>query len=151
MKFFKSPAGVFSTLIFLLACGYVWLFYSTGTDVKYQSSNMQWADSEMSWKGRDLDVVLFNFYLYKLNCSQPNLELQRITPKPNWYNFEHWFNDYSEPKWQIPIGTANDNTKAGHYLSITEVKCNGKGVSPAVLGNIEKQRKLYIDRLRKNT
>ena len=100
--------------LFVIVIFFGWFFYTmnlNGTDLAFQSSDGEWADSEIQFKGRNFKSITFFFHLYKEKCNKPDVVLQRLTPKPEWYEIEHWFNDYNEPKWKIPLVEGNEKKR----------------------------------------
>jgi len=116
----------------VLAVGYLaWLVGAfSGTNIAFQSSDGEWADSEVVFKGRDYEYIRESFEIYRANCS-PTSVLQRTTLKPKWYALDHWFNDYSSPKWQVPYAPALPNAVDGYYPPVHIRHCANKG-SPLV-------------------
>jgi len=76
-----------------------------GTDLAFQSSDNGWADSEVQFKGRDFDSILSLFAGYKSRCERPDAVLQRTTDRPGPTSFTWWFDDFSQPKWTVPLAT----------------------------------------------
>ncbi|MEW6993139.1 hypothetical protein AADZ84_02585 [Colwelliaceae bacterium MEBiC 14330] len=138
-------------LAVLIIASYIWIFFSSGTDVKYQSSDYGWADSEMLWKGRDFDSIVFYFHLYKEKCHKPNVVLQRLTDRPNWFEPEHWFNNYRDPKWQVPLAKGDENTNLGYYPRAFTKHCYNSSSSQELIEKVEKQSNDFVRRLSQNT
>ena len=134
-------------LLYIVASTVIFLFFTSETNVKFQSSDKEWADSEVIFKGRNFESILFYFHLYKLKCNKPNVQLQRLTDKPNWYQIEHWLNDYDDLKWQVPLGEGNANTNSGYYPKVSENHCNNRGVKQEVWEQVDKQVQDYLDQL----
>lgn len=101
-----------------------------GSDVAFQSSDGQWADSEVQFKGRDFSAVAYRFEAHRIRCSAPEAMLQRITPRPSWYQWDNWFNNYSEPKWQVPYHEPYPHTASGHYRPADKAHCAYKALTP---------------------
>ena len=110
-----------------LAVGFLAWFVGafSGTNVAFQSSDGEWADSEMMFKGRDFGSIQRGFEAYRNNCSATSV-LQRTTPKPKWHTLDHWFNDYNSPKWQVPFAPALPNAVSGYYPPIHIRHCENK-------------------------
>lgn len=126
-RFIAFVLKISAVLIFLGVIVFVWALGAfDGTNVAFQSSDGEWADSEVLFKGRDFKGILFRFELYRASCS-PNAQIQRITPKPNWYEYNNWFNDYSSPKWHVPYHSALPNAKRGHYPPVSMKHCANVG------------------------
>jgi hypothetical protein len=104
------------TLIVLLLFGAaLWSVGFIGpTSVAFQSSDGEWEDSEVLFKGRKFEDVSPLFAEYRFRCN-PAVTLQRTTPRPPWYTLEHWFNDYSEPKWLVPYAEKLPTPATVHY------------------------------------
>ncbi|HEX5056973.1 MAG TPA: hypothetical protein VFX02_10800 [Gammaproteobacteria bacterium] len=109
-------------LIVLIAYPFI-AFNSKGTDVAFQSSDGNWADSEVLFKGRDFDSIVIYFELYKISCNAPDAQLQRVTDKPNIFSMSWWFDDFDLPKWKVPLamehpeslGDCDGARKEGEY------------------------------------
>jgi len=110
--------------VLALAVGYLAWFVGafSGTNVSFQSSDGEWADTEILFKGRDFGSIRRSFETYRVNCS-PNSVLQRTTLKPEWHTLDHWFNDYSSPKWRVPYFPALPNAVGGYYPPIHVKHC----------------------------
>jgi hypothetical protein len=108
----------------LLLCGMgLWSIGFLGpTWVKFQSSDGEWADSEILTKGRRFEDIATLFELYRSKCNSA-ASLQRTTRRPSWFTFEHWFNDYSEPKWLVPYAEGLPKTASGHYPEASANHC----------------------------
>ncbi len=74
----------------------IYLFDSKGTDVAFQSSDGNWADNEVLFKGRGFESMVFYFELYKIRCEVEDVSLQRVTDKPSIFKASRWFDDYSQ-------------------------------------------------------
>ena len=74
----------------------------SGTNVSFQSSDGNWADREIKFKGREFEEIAELFQMYKKRCNAPDATLERTTPSPVRDLPGSWFNDYSRPKWQVP-------------------------------------------------
>lgn len=105
MKYFKVIVGIlifFSiSFIVLINC----LFYSQGTDVAYISSDGKWADHEMLFKGRDFNQIVYFFEEYKIKCNAPDVRLERLRSKSEWYSFSSLFDKETDKKWQVPLSS----------------------------------------------
>lgn len=134
----------------ILAAVYISMFKSGGTDVAFQSSDKQWADSEVQFKGRDFNAIVAYFYLYKILCNKPNVKLERLTKKPKWYTLDNFFNNYADPKRQIPLGVGNENTLSGYYPKATAKSCYNQPVSMADMNSAESQGKAFIANLKQH-
>jgi hypothetical protein len=73
-----------------------------GSDVSVVSSDGRFADVEVLSKGRTYRIIRANFERYKLECKVANVVLQRTTVRPSRISLKHYFNDYTEEKWQLP-------------------------------------------------
>ena len=128
-NFVVFVAKIASVLILIGLFVFVWALGAfEGTNVAFQSSDGEWADSEVLYKGRDFEGILFRFELYRTKCS-PQAKLQRTTPKPNWYEYNSWFNDYSSPKWYVPYRSALPNAKSDDYPNLSIKHCANHGYS----------------------
>jgi len=152
MKLFKTASIIIIFLAITVSFTFVMLFHTDGTNVKFQSSDMNWANSEMLYKAKGLNAIVFHFHFYKLKCDKPDVSLQRITPKPSWYQWEYWFNDYDDLKWQIPLGKVNHKTKTGYYPNSGDKEhCFNKVTSQEILEQVQVEYQQYLDQLAKNT
>lgn len=101
---FLAGAGALCMLA-VLAARAPW----NGTAILFQSSDGNWAATEGAGK-RDLGFqgIQREFGDYKRKCGALALgaRLQRATPRPPWWNPTSWFDDYSEPQWQVPYAEA---------------------------------------------
>ena len=107
---------IYIASILVLVVGYrAWVIGTfRETDVSYQSSDGEWADTERTSKGRHFDDIRWLFEKYRKNCS-PSSVLQRTTKQPEWHTLAYWFNDYSLPKWQVPYAPPLPNAVGGYY------------------------------------
>jgi len=77
----------------------VWRFGAI--DVAFESSESNWADQEVLFKGRDFEGILGLFEKYKASCGLPNATLYRTT-EPTWYNVFGWWSYWHDAKWKVP-------------------------------------------------
>jgi hypothetical protein len=92
------------TIIFLVL-GY--LAYNNPS-ASFRSSDNQWADSEVVFKGRQFDnAIVPEFESYKLQCSAPKAKLIRTT-KQQWVDIFAWPSYFTNPKWRVPYGEPNE-------------------------------------------
>ena len=70
-------------------------------NVSFESSEGNWADQEVQFKGRDYEDILWYFEKYKTLCGLPNATLIRTT-KHNWYNVVAWWSYWHDTKWEVP-------------------------------------------------
>lgn len=89
--------------VFAFVFGY---FLFGNTDVDFRSSDGKWADGEVQFKGRNFDLIVFNFETYKLNCHAPQATLVRVTPQ-YWINIYAWPSYLSDKKWRVPFSDAH--------------------------------------------
>lgn len=75
-------------------------------DAAFQSSDGQWADSELQLKGRSFKRVVLQFELYKVRCGAPDAELLRVTQE-EWFNVFAWPSYVTDKKWRVPLGKMN--------------------------------------------
>jgi hypothetical protein len=106
------------------------------TWVTFQSSDGEWADSEILMKGRDFETLVTRFELYRAKCN-PAAALQRTTERPSWWMPEHWFNDYSEPKWLLPYSSRGAKTALVYYPPASAQHCANR---PATLEEVDEAR-----------
>ncbi|HTW36854.1 MAG TPA: hypothetical protein VMD53_19705 [Rhizomicrobium sp.] len=104
---YKSPVnyaayGALATIALLV--GYVrW----NNPSVAFRSSDGQWADSEVVFKGRTFkDVIVPEFEMYKLECSAPHATLLR-TDAIAWYDVFAWPSYLTNLKWRVPYAKPN--------------------------------------------
>lgn len=87
---------------FLLLFGYIafGLFHIHSPDVKFESSDGKWSDSEMQFKGRTYKSVIASFNNYKKQCNAPATKIFRVS-KFNFYNIFAWPNYFFDEKWKV--------------------------------------------------
>lgn len=75
---------VIYVILGLLSIGFIALnalsFYVFGkpeTNIRVQSSDGEWADGEVLFKGRDFESLVFTHELYKLACNAPSATIER--------------------------------------------------------------------------
>jgi hypothetical protein len=85
-------------IVFFLVFGFLFL---RNTDATFRSSDGKWADSEITFKGRDFRLIVINFEDYKLKCQAPKATLLRATSR-NWINVFAWPNYLLDKKWHVP-------------------------------------------------
>lgn len=105
----------------------------SGTDVKFQSSDGEWAAPELRFKGEDFMHVATEFEAYRAKCS-PAAVLQRTTMPPSWHEWQYWFNDYSQCKWKVPYAQPVHAEERYPRLSP-----NAKGCAAEVIQDHERQ------------
>ncbi|ABD81586.1 hypothetical protein [Saccharophagus degradans] len=143
----------------LLSVGFIafnalslYVFGKPETNIRVQSSDGEWADGEVLFKGRDFEGLVFTHELYKLVCNAPSAKIERTTPKPKMYELAHWFNDYSEPKWKIPFQEVHPNLVGKPIYPIVGVEhCMNKGTHKEVLSKAGDNAKKFIAELEKNS
>ena len=108
-----SKKITFSILLGLIAIflGQFFIYDYGGINVSFQSSNGEWADGEVIFKGRNFESVLFFFEKYKSKCNKPEVILQRTTKKPTMFRLAYWIHGVEEPKWEIPYSNPHPNLK----------------------------------------
>lgn len=94
-----APAAV------LLAAGALLLaLYLLGNvmqvDVRFESSDGRWADTERTFKGYGYDVVKQSFQTYK-EASGQSVSMVRTTPI-DWRRIQLWPTYLMNPKWRVP-------------------------------------------------
>ena len=90
-------------VVFFLAITAMLVWSFGARDVSFESSEGDWADSEVLFKGRDYEMILALFEKYKSSCGRPNATLFRITEQ-NWYNVIAWWSYIHDAKWTVPYG-----------------------------------------------
>ena len=126
----------------------IYVFESQGTDVAYQTSDGSWADNEVLFKGRNFEGIVFSYELYKIACNVPDVELQRITKKPNFFTVSRWFDDFDAPKWKVPRAKHHPNLEGKYYFRSKEKdRCSNRPVSKERLAQAEEQATVYINGL----
>lgn len=137
---FKSITALSVLLVFLVLSS---LGAFSGTNVHFQSSDGEWVDNEVLFKNREFSGILFRFELYKAKCS-PNAILQRTTERPHWYEYENWFNDYSEPKWRVPYAKTLPKIAGGYRPPLSMEHCASKGSAEQEARDANEQAKQYL-------
>lgn len=117
-----------------------------GTYVYFQSSDGEWADSEVPIKDRGFYEILVGFELYRIKCA-PTVELQRTTSRPEWYEYDNLFNDYSEPKWKVPYAKPLPKTASGYYPPISAKHCANGSITEQEMRVAGEQAKQYMHAL----
>ncbi|GAA5215344.1 hypothetical protein ACFSJ3_11840 [Corallincola platygyrae] len=94
---------VFLLSLILLATSvlYIYLFQPHKTQVRFQTSDGVLSLSE--GKDQSFYGVVITYETYKWHCGIDALELRRITPKPDFFQLEWWFDNFDEPKWKVPL------------------------------------------------
>ena len=106
----------------------IYVFESNGTDVAFQSSDGNWADNEVLFKGREFESIATLFELYKIKCNAPTATLQRVTEKPNIFTISRWFDDYGAKKWRVPLSARNTSLNgASYYPNASMEHCYNTG------------------------
>ena len=133
------------TFSVLLLCGIgLWSIGLLGpTWVKFQSSDGEWAESEVLMKGRRFEDVAMLFELYRSRCNSA-ASLQRTTGQPAWFTFQHWFNNYSEPKWLVSYAEGLPNTASGHYPEGSANHCANRPASREELMAAEERARSFV-------
>lgn len=54
----------------------VYVFNSKGTGVAYQTSDGDWADGDLLFKGRNFNGIVFGYDLCKITCYVSNIKMQ---------------------------------------------------------------------------
>lgn len=126
----------------------IYLFDSKGTDVAFQSSDGNWADNEVLFKGRGFESMVFYFELYKIRCEVEDVSLQRVTDKPSIFKASRWFDDYSQKKWKVPLADHHPNLKgAFYYPNVSMEHCYNGGSTKDESDLAEKRANEYLSRL----
>ncbi len=128
MKYFKVIVGVLiffmMGFIVLINC----LFYTHGTDLAYISSDGKWADHEILFKGRDFNGIVYFFEEYKIKCNMPNVTLERLRSKSEWYSFSSLFDKDTDIKWKVPLSSNSLFVTSGFLLPPIESEACDKYV-----------------------
>jgi hypothetical protein len=114
-----------------------------GTNVAFQSSDGEWASSEVLMKGLIFKNIVVSFEAYKIKCAAQNATLQRITPRPPWYSPRHYYNNYQYPKWLVPYAAAYGHIKSDRYPD----DCEHGGSSKEIWSDAKKRAQSYISNL----
>ena len=126
----------------------IYVFQSHGTDVAYQTSDGNWADNEVLFKGRNFEGIVFGYELYKIVCNVPDVELQRITEKPNFLKVSWWFDDFESPKWKVPKAEHHPNLDGKFYYRPQEKNhCSNQSVSKEHIAQASRKATEYINEL----
>ena len=118
------------------------IFY--GTSVAFQSSDGRWAEAENSLKGPIFNKIVNDFELYKITCNAPNVTLQRLTVQPRRWSGEDLCNNYSDPKWYVPLVHNVPPPKALNYAP----GCATRKIAPDEQTLAQKKAAEYISALR---
>ena len=126
----------------------IYVFESKGTDVAYQTSDGTWADNEVLFNGRNFEGIVFGYELYTIACKAPDVQLQRITEKPNFLTVSWWFDDFDAPKWKVPKADHHPNLAGKFYYRPKEKEhCSNQPVSKEHLAHARKKATEYINGL----
>ena len=119
----KNMIKALKWLFALLLIGFIavwapnmYFIKSKGTNVAFQSSDGDWADSEVLIKGRVFESIVVLFELYKIRCQNPDVVLQRITNEPNILSISRWFDNFNDLKWKVPYAEHHPNLKGAYYF-----------------------------------
>ena len=138
---YQSHIVVISTVAILL--GYA-LFRNP--DANFRSADGNWADGEISFKGRDFESVVWYFEEYKANCLVPDAVLLRTTPR-NWLNVYAWPSYLTEKKWRVPYGEALQSI-GGYYPPANDgTHCYNSPLGPASDDDRDLKVRQYLDQL----
>ena len=132
-------AGLFGVLIFSpIASAF------SGTSLTFQSSDGLWGDNEIQFKGRKFHTIVVMFELYKIQCNVPEVTLQRVTRKPEGFSFDGLFNDYSDPKWFVPLSPNPQPKQVGSFIP----DCARRSVSNSEATLAHERANAYINLLK---
>ena len=108
-----SQKITFSILFGLIAIflGQFFIYDYGGIKVSFQSSDGEWADGEVIFKGRNFETALHVFEKYKSKCNKPEVTLQRTTKEPTIFRLSYWIHGVEGPIWEIPYSTPHPNLK----------------------------------------
>ena len=147
MSFVVISAKIGAVLVLIAVFLFVWVLGAfNGTNVAFQSSDGKWADSEVLFKDRDFEVILVSFELYRAKCSS-QAQLQRTTPKPNWYEYNNWFNNYASPKWHVPYRPALQNARNGYHPPLSEKHCANNGYTKEEINAAHERAMQFMSRI----
>ena len=73
------------------------------------------AKHEVLMKSETFKQIVELFELYKIQCNKPRAQLQRVSERPSFITFGWWFDDFTEPKWQVPY-SKRKTERSRHYL-----------------------------------
>ena len=104
-------------------------------DVSFESSDRKFGDSEVLFKGRTFEKVLFFFEEYRLKSGNTDVVLYRTTKTPILYN-------HDDLKWKVPYRAPSPHI-AGRYYLAPEFK----GI--ADIGATEEERRIIKARVKK--
>src|SRR5262249_16938674 len=108
-------------------------------------SDAQWADSEIQFKSRKFDTIVFNFERYKLSCSAPPATLVRTTPII-WINVFAWPSYLKDQKWRVPYAKAV--AEIGDYYPPANAKhCYNEPSALGVLDQARSNAERYMNQL----
>ena len=120
-----------------------------GTNVVLQSSDGEWADSEVLLKGREFNQLVVLFELYKIKCQRGSAVLQRITEKPRFVNPTSWFGDESNPKWKVPFSLPHPNLEGEtYYPPVSMDHCSNRGTTDNEYDIAQSRADEYLKRIK---
>lgn len=124
------------------------MFDTKGTEVSFQSSDGNWGDSEVLFKGRNFEMIVSLFELYKIRCKVTNATLQRVTDKPSIFTPSRWFDDYEQKKWQVPLAKRHSSLdNESNYPTASMEHCYNNGATKEELALATKRADEYISSL----
>jgi hypothetical protein len=134
---------VVAMAIVAIVMGY-WLFGDT--NIVLRSSDGKWADSEVLFKGRKFEILVWNFEAYKMRCSAPNAILLRATPE-RWYNVFAWPDYLTNYKWHVPYSDAHPEI-GDYYPAVSAKNCYNLGTSMKDARQVDLNAARYLSRLK---
>ena len=149
VKVLKWLSGVLVLSALIIWGCFIYVFQSGGTSVAFQTSDGEWAESEVLFKGRTFEVVVLGYEMYKIACNLPNVELQRITKKPNPLVVTWWFDDFNNEKWKVPLADHHSKLNGEFYYRKNGVNGCSNNLRYSELEEQARERsKIFIDLLR---
>jgi hypothetical protein len=122
----RKPNRRLLLIIAIAAVGFGYWWHHE-PDAFFQSSDANWADSELLWKGRDFRTVVIRFELYRIQCDAPDASLIRTSIR-NPVNVFAWYNYLTDSKWLVPYGQRDDSIET-YYPAVHSEHCANKAVS----------------------
>ena len=94
---FREP---YRLLAIITATTVVWVGWNP--DARFESSDAQWWDSTINFKGRRFGTIKSEFDTYRIECRRPGVRLLRTTAMQAW-NIGAWPFYLLKEQWRVPF------------------------------------------------
>ena len=109
----KKYRYILVTLVVLLAIVAFAVYFVRSFSLpvySYESSDSEFADIEVPWMGRTLEMVETNFENYKRRINKPNLKLYHTSSRI-WSSPNLWIDNITSKRWDIPFAAPSPTPK----------------------------------------